>query len=129
MYARSLILRLLYGKCLYCQSPDHPARSCTKLEFKKGCCYKCGFPHKAWGLEIHGDMRTAACENGLRDLVKGGCWRLYRDETWLRVWMQKQGMRWKDEGEFKAWIQGMEVEGEILNGVRLILEAWREITG
>ena len=35
---------------------------------------------------------------------------------------------WKEEGQFKAWIEDKEEEGEILNGVRVVLEAWREIT-
>jgi hypothetical protein len=99
------------------------------LQFKLGVCFKCWLPHQAWGLDIHGDIKTAACEDGLRDLVKGGCWRLFRDETWLREWMQKRGMSWKEETEFKSWIEDREEEGEILNGVRVVLEAWRDITG
>jgi hypothetical protein len=43
--------------------------------------------------------------------------------------MQKRGMSWKEETEFKSWIEDREEEGEILNGVRVVLEAWRDITG
>jgi hypothetical protein len=113
--------------CLFCQSKDHAGRDCVKMLFKKGCCYTCGFPHKAYGKDIHGDVRTAECENGLRDILKGGCWWLYRSERWLQSWFERCGMDWKEEVDFKHWIETKEEEGEILNGVRVILEAWREI--
>jgi hypothetical protein len=102
-------------------------RNCKKLVFKKGCCYTCGFPHRANGKDIHGNATTGECEDGLRDILKGGCWWLYRDKRWLKDWSERVGVSWSDEDEFKRWIETREEEGEILNGVRLILEAWREV--
>jgi hypothetical protein len=73
-------------------------------------------------------METAACEDGLRDIVKGGLWYLYRSGTWLREWFESRGQGWMDEAKFKSWAETKEEEGEIVNGVRVVLEAWRLIT-
>ena len=82
------------------------------------------------GKDIHGDVITGECEGRLRDILKGGCWRwrLYRSETWLRKWLKGRGLSWKEEVECKSWIERKEKEGEILNGVRVILEAWKQVT-
>jgi hypothetical protein len=63
---------------------------------------------------------------GLRDIVRGGCWGLYRSERWLREWLNGQNIEWMSEEEFREWIGVMEFEGEITHGVRLILCAWRD---
>lgn len=58
--------------------------------------------------------------------MRGGCWALFRSESWLRGWLTKRKLEWMLEEEFKIWIGEMEFEGELTNGVRIILEAWRD---
>src|SRR2546421_12388375 len=73
--------RNMFGKCLYCQSKGHQGRECKKIVFRKGsCCVSCGFPQKAFGEVIHGDVRTGECEEGIRDIMKGICWGIYREK-------------------------------------------------
>jgi hypothetical protein len=85
-------------------------------------------PQKAYGKDIHGNVRTGECSDGqgLRDIVRGGCWALYRSETWSRGWLLKEGWEWMSEEEYREWIGEMEFEGEITHGVRMILSAWRD---
>lgn len=125
-----LIYRYMVGLCLFCQSKEHSGRDCEKSRFKRGsCCFKCGLPQRAYGKDIHGDVRTGECEEGLRDIVGGGCWVLYGGESWLRRWFEGRGLEWKREDEYREWISSTEEEGEMINGVRVILEAWRDKVG
>jgi hypothetical protein len=121
-------IRFMFKLCLYCQSREHAGRDCKKTQFKKGsCCWTCGLPQKAYGKDIHGNVRTGECSDvvGLRDIVRGGCWALYRREIWLRMWLNGKNIQWMSEERFREWIGLMEFEGEITNGVRTILCAWR----
>src|SRR5271169_5943847 len=121
----------MIGKCLFCQSREHSARHCRKGTYRGAkCCFTCGLPQKAYGKVIHGTVTTGECEAGLRDVVRGGCWTLYRDEKdkkWLRQWFERRGCEWKNEIQFREWTLEMEEEGEITNGVRILLEAWRDL--
>jgi len=117
----------MYEHCLFCQSEEHAARDCQKVNFERGsCCYTCGLPQKAYGKDIHGKVMTGECEEGLRYVVRGGCWALYRSERWLKVWFESRGYEWKNESQFEHWFGKLEEEGEMINGVRVILEAWRD---
>src|SRR5437762_1764359 len=117
----------MFGLCLFCQSKEHNARNCQKASFKRGsCCFTCGLPQKAHGKDIHGKVMTGECEEGLLYVVRGGCWALYRSEKWLKRWLESQGHGWKDEREFEDWFVKLEEEGEMINGVRALLEAWRD---
>jgi hypothetical protein len=119
--------KYMVRRCLFRQSEQHSARDCIKERFQRGsCCWTCGLPQKAYGKEIHGDVRTGECKAGLRDVVRGGCWSLYRSERWLRRWFESRRLEWKGEEEFRDWIAELEEEGEVINGVRIILEAWRD---
>jgi len=62
-------------------------------------------------------METKLQQNVKIDYVKGCCWSLYRNEAWLRSWFEECAINWKDEIEFKCWIETKNQEGEILNGV------------
>jgi len=42
----------------------------------------------------------------------------------LRSWLWGDGCEWIDEVGFNSWIGKAEEEGEILNGVQIVLEAW-----
>jgi hypothetical protein len=37
-----------------------------------------------------------------------------------------QRLEWKTEDEYREWISLVEAEGEMINGVRVIIEAWRD---
>lgn len=120
--------RYMVGLCLHCQSGKHVGRECEKVRFKRGsCCYTCGLPQRAYGKDIHGNVRTGECEEGLRDIVRGGCWAVYRSEKWLRMWLGMEGLEWMDEGEFKRWIGEVEESGEMVNGAQLMMEVWRGV--
>jgi len=117
----------MFGKCLYCQSIKHQGKDCKKIVFRKGsCCVSCGFPQVAFGESIHGDVRTGECEQGMRDLMKGICWGLYREKRNERDVFNKLGIDEDiSEEEFKKWISEMDISGEMNNGCRMILEVWK----
>jgi len=119
--------RNMFGKCLYCQSKEHQGRDCKKIVFRKGsCCVSCGFPQKAFGENIHGDVRTGECEKGMRDIMKGICWGVYREKrNEMRVFEELGIKEDINEEEFKKWISEMDVSGEMNNGCRMVLEVWR----
>ena len=119
--------RNMFGKCLYCQSKEHQGRDCKKIVFRKGsCCVSCGFPQKAFGESIHGDVRTGECEEGMRDIMKGICWGVYREKrSEMRVFEELGIKEDINEEEFKKWISEMDVSGEMNNGCRMVLEVWR----
>lgn len=115
------------GRCLHCQGDDHRLAECIKTVFRRGtCCYSCGLPSRAYGEEIHRNIRTGECEAGLRDVIKGSIWCLYRSERWLRTWFRKEGLEWMGYEEFKEWSAVREGDGEVINGVRLAIAAWRD---
>ena len=93
----------MFGKCLYCQSKEHQGRDCKKIVFRKGsCCVSCGFPQKAFGENIHGDVRTGECEKGMRDIMKGICWGVYREKrNEMRVFEELGIKEDMNEEEFK----------------------------
>jgi hypothetical protein len=100
------------------------------MAFKRGtCCYSCGLPCRAYGEEIHGNTATGECEKGPRDLIRGSCWGLYRSERWLRNWWEREGVNWMGERAFRGWIVEKGGDGELINGVRLVISAWRERHG
>ena len=118
--------RYMVGLCLHCQSGKHVGRECEKVRFKRGsCCYTCGLPQRAYGKDIHGNVRTGECEEGLRDIVRGGCWGCIL------------GVRngYVCGGEWRDWMDGMkeslkmdwrvEESGEMVNGAQLMMEVWR----
>lgn len=80
----------------------------------------------AFSESIHGDVATGECEEGLKDMVKGACWGIFRDSH-LR---EKYLMNTFDgnEDDFKKWIAELDESREIINGVKLILTAWREMS-
>ena len=117
----------MINRCLLCQSKEHDLRRCRRVDFKRGsCCMTCGLPQKAFGERIHGDMDTGECEEGLRDMVKGICWGIFRDEALRERYLMDifKG----SEGEFKEWLAGMDESMEMTNGVRLMLGVWRDIS-
>jgi len=120
----------MIGLCLHCQSREHVGRDCKKIKFMRAsCCFKCGFPQKAYGEDIHGNVRTGECEIGLRDIISGGCWVIYREEKWLKNYFLNKKILWKNEEEYLDWLGRLEFGGEMVNGVRIILECWREKNG
>jgi hypothetical protein len=119
--------RSLYGRCLHCQSSDHSARMCEKIYFKKGsCCVTCGFPQRAFEEEIHGNVTTGECEEGMRDVMKGVCWSVYRTKELKNRWFRKMELKEMNEKEFMKWMTRMDESGEMNNGCRVTLEVWRD---
>lgn len=87
----------------------------------------CGFPQRAFGEEIHGDGKSGECIEGIRDIMKGICWSIYRDESLKRKWFEKLGLNEMNEKEFKKWMTRIDGSGEMVNGCRMCLEVWREL--
>ena len=88
----------------------------------------CGLPQMAFNEIIHGNIQTGECEEGLKDMVKGICWGIFRDEH-LREKYLTAIFGVLDEKEFKEWMKEMDESMEIINGVRLMLTVWRDESG
>jgi len=76
---------------------------------------------------IHGNIQTGECEEGLKDIVKGICWGIFRDEHLREKYLT--AIFGVDEKEFKEWMKEMDESMEIINGVRLMLTVWRDESG
>jgi len=62
----------------------------------------CGLPQIAFGESVHGNRETGECEEGMKDLIKGCCWAIYRDNHLKNKYLT--GVFNGDEGKFKEWI-------------------------
>ena len=117
----------MIGLCLLCQSQEHVLKNCERLNIKKGvCCMNCWLPQRAFGEEIHGNIETGECENGLKDLMKGICWRVFREDELNGKYLEEEGVLIGDEEDFKRWIIERDMSGEMINGCRLMLNVWRD---
>lgn len=115
------------GLCLFCQSSDHTMRSCKKTMFKVGsCCYTCGLPQNAYNEYIHGNSMIGECSDGLRDLVKGVCWYVFRDEELREKYLGKLCREDIGMKGFRRWLGERSGDYELVNGVRLMLRVWRD---
>src|SRR5579859_6023527 len=116
----------MVGLCLGCQSSRHGVRECEKVRYNKGlCCYRCGLPQRAFGEHIHGDADTGECEAGLEDVMKGICWRVFRDSILQERYLGDE-IKWdRTEEWFRRWIAGADMSGEMTNGCKLMLRVWR----
>ena len=123
--------REMLNVCLGCQSTAHAFAECQRrLDFRAGhCCYTCGLPQKLYEEVIHGVVETGECQNGLIDLMKGICWRVFRVRELREKYLRRiGGLRWT-EVEFRSWLQSLDLRGEMLNGTRLMLNVWRDKNG
>jgi hypothetical protein len=101
---------------------------CKKPMFKKGsCCLSCGFPQKAFNETIHGDVGTGECESGLKDGMKGGCWRIWRSEELRLKYLFDCLDECRSSEQFKVWLGQMDLSGEMINGCRLMLRVYRDL--
>jgi len=117
----------IFGHCLFCQTEKHSSKGCVKVNFRKGsCCMTCGFPQILFGERIHGDIGTGECEKGLRDLMKGVCWGVYRDVKLKEKYLKDDGSEIVEEEKYKEWIIRMDTSGEMINGCRFMLNIWRD---
>ena len=118
----------MFGLCLLCQGSDHQRPGCTRVDFRRGdCCMTCGFPQRLFGERIHGNAETGECEDGLKDLMKGACWKVYRDEKLREQYLKEVESEIKNEMDYKKWIVGLDTSGEMVNGCRLVLNIWRDM--
>jgi len=85
----------------------------------------CGLPQIAFGENVHGNRETGECEEGLKDLIKGCCWAIFRDEHLKTKYLMDHFNG--DEEEFKEWKVKLDESREIINGVGLMLRVWREM--
>jgi superfamily II DNA or RNA helicase len=77
----------MFGFCLRCFGKGHNTMRCVEfrepVKFKKGCCWKCGFPQYLFGERVHGDNALGTCDReGLRDKLMGIGWMCWRDTVW-----------------------------------------------
>ena len=113
--------------CLQCQGSGHRMNECRRVDYRKGnCCLTCGFPQKCFDEVIHGDIRTGECEEGLMDLIKGVCWRIFRDGKLNSKYLEGLGDEVGDKEKYRLWLARMDTSGEMTNGCRLMLNIWRE---
>jgi hypothetical protein len=102
-------------------------RNCKRLDIKKGvCCRHCWLPQTAFGEKIHGNIETGECEEGLKDLLKGMCWKIFRDDHLNGKYLEEELIVFEDDKEFKRWIIQRDMSGEMINGCRLMLEVWKD---
>jgi hypothetical protein len=97
------------------------------VDFKYGsCCVTCGLPQIMFSENIHGNTETGECEDGLKDIVKGLCWGIFRNDSLRRKYLFNifNG----DEEEFKEWMKEMDESMEMTNAVSLMLTVWRDIS-
>jgi hypothetical protein len=98
---------------------------CQKVIIKRGaCCMSCGLPQKAFGEHIHGNVYSGECEYGLRDIMKGICWKIFREDGLREKYIPEFGKG--EEDRFKGWLFEMDISGEMINGCRMMLNVWRE---
>ena len=117
----------MVGLCLLCQGRDHMMRDCQRQNIRKGfCCVSCGFPQQCFGEEIHGNVMTGECEEGMKDLMKGVCWRVFRVKELKEKYLEEKGIKIDKEEEYKKWIVDLDTSGEMINGCRLMLNVWRD---
>ena len=117
----------MVGLCLYCQSCDHEMKKCKKVLMRVGsCCFTCGLPQRGYGEFIHGDIAVGDCENGLRDLMKGICWFVFRDFELRVKYLSELSLDDMNADGFRRWLGRLEGDCEIVNGVRLMLKVWRD---
>ena len=120
--------RFTHGKCLRCLDPKHKLGQCRKIYYERGgCCFKCGLPQRLGGEHIHGDIASAECEEGYEDKMVPLGWYLWRDKRWRRRLATHFRAEWNEE-EFRMWLGKMD-EGEVTNGVRVMLWIWYEKEG
>ena len=117
------------GLCVHCQG-KHMGRTCKWARIREGsCCKTCGFPQRLFGERIHGDIGTGECEKGLKDLIKGVCWGIFRRSEMKEMkkkYLETVGMNMEDEERYKEWLNDLDRSGEMLNGCRLLLNIWRD---
>jgi hypothetical protein len=120
----------MVGLCLLCQGKGHGLRDCRRVDFRKGsCCVSCGFPQTAFKERIHGNKMTGECESGLRDLMKGACWGVFRDVKLKEKYLSGIGAEVDSEEGYKKWLVKLDTSGEMINGCRLMLDIWRDWEG
>jgi hypothetical protein len=102
-------------------------KNCKKILLRKGsCCFKCGLPQRAYGEFIHGDNEIGECEEGLRDLMKGICWFVFRDFELREKYLSGLSSDEMNIEGFRRWLGRLEEDCEVVNGVRLMLRVWRD---
>jgi len=85
----------------------------------------CGFPQILFGEHIHGNVESGECSGGLKDLIKGVCWRVFRVKELREKFLEGKGVPSEEDG-YKKWISQLDTSGEMINGCRLMLNVWRE---
>jgi len=99
------IHRDMVGLCLLCQGLDHAMPNCRRYDLRKGiCCMTCGLPQRLFGEQIHGNVLTGECEPGLRDLMKGVCWRIFRKPALKEKYLLGMEGDIESEEDYKRWI-------------------------
>ena len=86
----------------------------------------CGLPQRLFGEQIHGNVLTGECEPGLRDLMKGVCWRIFWKSALKEKYLLGMEGDIGSEEDYKKWIQRLDTSGEMINGCRLMLNIWRD---
>jgi len=69
---------------------------------------------------------TRECEEGLRDLMKGVCWKVYRDSGLREIYLKGVEGETRKEEDYKKWIIRLDTSGEMVNGCRLMLNIWKD---
>jgi len=122
------VTRYVWMFCLRCQSGKHGMNDCMKVNYRKGsCCTSCGFPQQLFSENIHGNVETGECEKGLRDLIKRGCWRVFRDDKLREKYLENSGIEMETEEDYMKWLVRLYESGDMINGCRLMLMIWRKM--
>jgi hypothetical protein len=99
-----------------------------KVMFKKGrCCLSCGFGQKAFKEVIDGDVVTGEYESGLKDGMKGGCWRIWRSAELGEKYLFDCLDECRSLEQFKVWLGRMDLSREMINGCRVMLRVYVDL--
>jgi hypothetical protein len=110
--------------CLRCFCRGHGAARCQEfrspLQFKDGCCFRCGFPQYLFGHWVHGDNKTGQCDKvGLQEKLAGIAWMCWRDTVWQeQVRKGFPELLRLNDGGFMEWLGQLGKE-KVVNAVWL----------
>jgi hypothetical protein len=61
----------------------------------------------------------------MKDLMNTICWKVFRDNELNEKYLEEEGVIIEEEEDFKRWIVQRDMNREMINRCRLMLNVWR----